>query len=547
MESVWLSVPVALFASGAEAPTDVRQDVFEGGLVVEWRSKEIVVDEEGERIIFSNGVVARYDVTTVHAERLTLLLGDESRRAIAEGEVRIIDMDGTAHASQFEFDWMNGRGSAQVVELESHGVLIRANRLQIEPNRWQAFDVYATPCAEERTPLFHLQARSLTVRPGVSASASRPTFGLFGRNLVTLPSYRFGFGARRQGFRLPGVSFSQGRLGVRWSSQFLLDPRTVLEAGARFQQREHPGGRIELTRGIGPQPGGGVALSPRTDLEERFTYGYFDHVGVHSPLQEREYLDQPRTSISAGAAWNETTVGRRNDAVFTKPLEFVLEHALSARGVQLEGQVRYQTIRRQSEGMHGRLMGQFVALLPSYELRPGLATHVRFDAAVYRNPGSNFGWGAAQIGLIYQASPHIRLGAAYVAGAERGSPLFEQDSLFSRGAYHLRGDFDWRTTRLSVLGKYDVGRRSLYGYEVAVAQAIGCIEPFVAFRSFPRSFSFGIRLRLDDLEEAIRRRTMGGPQSQRSGAGGGASKTRSAAPPHTHSPPLDRAGFRLYP
>jgi hypothetical protein len=43
--------------------------------------------------------------------------------------------------------------------------------------------------------------------------------------------------------------------------------------------------------------------------------------------------------------------------------------------------------------------------------------------------------------------------------------------------------------------------------EYWIAQAAGCLEPYLIYRKFPQTYTLGVRFRMDDLYDIISRRS----------------------------------------
>ena len=98
------------------------------------------------------------------------------------------------------------------------------------------------------------------------------------------------------------------------------------------------------------------------------------------------------------------------------------------------------------------------------------------------------------------------MGAAFVYGSHTGEPTFDIDRLFATRAFHGRLDVDLGTTRLSFLSKFDLDRRKWYDNEIGLSQVVGPLEPFITFREFPRTVTFGVRLRAEQAFDRLRQR-----------------------------------------
>ncbi|HZH97697.1 MAG TPA: hypothetical protein VEX38_01890, partial [Fimbriimonadaceae bacterium] len=492
---------------GHTGPTTTQNsqvDKIDDVLTVEWNEKRIQVSPHV--ITFTGGVRALYGPTVLTADKLTLYLDPDARYGIAEGNVHVEDPDGRVDASYLKFDWRNRTGQGRDVQVEAGGLLLRAGGIEMGQKLWELTEVYATPC-DEGTPLFALRSPRVTVTPGQGGVARSAQLSLLGNRIVTLKQYRFSFTRRGGGaLRLPSPSFSNGRFGIAWNNEVALTRGTTIYGGFRAKQREKTSANLEVTRNLMAGDSIVGAPPPRSDLEERFGFGYFDNIYIQRPSDERDLIGFRRSTISVGAGWNQGAAARRVDTVFTKPVEGVYQVGALSNGLAFDGQVRLQSIRAFDGPTQLRALVNSNILLPALDFGSGLYTHVRLSGTGYLNKGGTFGWGAAQAGLVFKASRQLRLGASLVRGFETGTPAFEADRLYSTNALHLRTDIDFGATKLNLLGKYDFDRRSWYDYEIAVTQAAGCVEPFVAYRRFPSTLTFGLRLRIDDFLELINRR-----------------------------------------
>src|SRR5262249_37167624 len=108
--------------------------------------------------------------------------------------------------------------------------------------------------------------------------------------------------------------------------------------------------------------------------------------------------------------------------------------------------------------------------------------------------------------LVFKPIPQLTLGAAYIAGGQGGRPDFISDELVSKNAAHFRADLNLGPTQISYLAKYDMNGKGWYDREFSVSQAVGCLEPFITGREFPRDYVLGVRLRLGDFFDMLQRR-----------------------------------------
>ena len=67
MTDAWAALALAMAAQGQEPPVTVES--IDSVLTVEWRHKQIRPGDGS--VVFSGGVVAKYGVTTLQADKLT--------------------------------------------------------------------------------------------------------------------------------------------------------------------------------------------------------------------------------------------------------------------------------------------------------------------------------------------------------------------------------------------------------------------------------------------------------------------------------------------
>ncbi|HVL38202.1 MAG TPA: hypothetical protein VM328_02315 [Fimbriimonadaceae bacterium] len=511
----------ALVCAGAQEPDP------------EARSTQQPIDEtlrvEGARVrasldprvlIYEEGVKAYYDVTTVEADRLTLYLDPEQRRGVAEGNVVLRDPAGMAFADRLEFSWRDKTATGENLRVESGGAILTAERANIVPGRWELLNVTATTCGRER-PFYSVRSPRIVIVPGQRGVARNPSLYILGNRIITLPQANFSLDRRVVGVRLPGISFKRGSgLGITWSSGVMLDDHTSVTAGLSSYPNRLPGYGAEVARSAIPPTAETGPITPQSELAERFSYGYFEHIGVRTPGHEHNFVSQSRDTMSVGSFWNLNVESRRGTQTMSKPIELAYERSLPLGAVSSIHQVRVHNIKEHRGPSRTRLMTQHLAGPGPVPLAKGLDAHLRLNASAFLNGDSLYGWGRLQVGAVYQPLPQLRLGAAYMFAGDMGDALYASDRLYSTRAWHLRGDLDLGPTRLSVLGKYDVGERRWYDHEYSLSQVIGCFEGYVLWRQFPSDYRFGLRLRADLFFEALQNRSFNRTTRQKARAPG---------------------------
>ncbi len=499
MTDVWNALTIAVSLAGG--PQQATVEPIDNVLTVEWHRKQIRPADGA--VIFSGGVVARYGPTELHSDKLTLYQSDTRKEGMAEGAVELIDPDGTAKATTLKFNWLKRTGHGDDVTVLINGLYLKATTLDVNPGEWILLNVEAAPDASKH-PLFGVKTSRVVLRPGQGGTASSLHTQLFGRTVVVLPRYRFGTQGSNDSLSLPSFSYNNG-FGIKWNSRYLVDDRSELSGGFQARKGNRPSAQIELTRSLLPRNEPETLMPPISDLAERFNYGYFDSLFVKRPSMEASTIGARRSSVTLDSSFNQGAAARFNDNLYSKPYELIFEEGRTTGGFGLFGNVRYQHIQEIYGPSDLRGLAMMSVLFPQVHLGGGLSTHVRVDGAGYAGK-ERFGWAQAQAGLTYNPNPHVRIGSAFVLGSQTGNPFFENDKLYSTRAFHGRIDLDFGSTKLSFLTKYDLDRRKWYDNEIGLSQVAGPINPFVIYREFPRSLTFGVKLRAEDVFERLRLR-----------------------------------------
>jgi hypothetical protein len=500
-------------------------------LIREWdglhvTAAEVRIAEDGV-LTYSGAVVARYGLTWVNADQLIVRMGVD-RSATALGNVTLRDPDGTARAARLDFTWDPDRRTAQALDASIlvGEVEIRAARADLTADRWQFSDAELLVCPGP-PPVATVRTPELTIVPGRWAELTRPRVAIFGAWLPTLPSYRVNLDPRVQGFQFPTPAYRAGAgLGFRYAPAFLLDERTVVSANLAVFPRRLPTLQVQATRSL-LSPGTPPDLAPpRHDLTQRFDFGYFDHILVPSPTAEHEYLSQARHSVTLSSTFNEEVNIRGERFAYSRPLEAIYQRGGSIAGVGVLGQLRAYDMRERRGGESQRLAGMLTLSPPPITLGPNLEGVLRFDANAILGTQDEHGWFRTQAGVVYQAHPALRIGAAWVGSFESGTPRFAIDRVFATDGLHVRGDLELGRTTVRYLSKYDVGL-GWYDEEFFASYLVRCLEPFVMYRRFTDDYRIGVWLRLDGFMRAVQ-----GDRFQ-----GGARPASPRTPLHVHPAP----------
>lgn len=508
----WLARDVAPYTAPIEDPdpTPVQETTVEkidDVLTVEWRHKQI--DLKRKVVVFEGGIKATYGPTILTADRLEVDM--ENKKGRADGNVQVVDPEGTLQGSNLNFDWKEKTGSADDVLVQIGPVKASAKRIEIEPNKWTLYELSATP-SRTHPPEFMVKSKRVVIRAGRSGRAQNPTLEVFGLRLFTIPvALGFSLDRRVTGFRFPAISFRRGAgFGLAWNSSTLLNDQTSISAQWNAFPTSLPSYALETAWSRIPPTKSTGLISPRTELGERFGDSYLDSVSTPSTTAEDDYLRDARNTLAAGSYWNQSVRGRREDvSSVSKRWELSSELGGSLGPIGGFAQLRYQSIRPdRATPFVDRLSLHASANIGSWFLAPGLSLRFRGDLAGYANGNQTYGWARSQAALIYRPFKQLQVAGALVLGGSTGNPFFGYDPLYSNSGYHMRVDLDLGSIRASFLGKYDFGQKRWYDHEYGFSFAAGSFEPYVVWRQFPSDVRFGFRIRASDVFQKLMQRNV---------------------------------------
>ena len=432
----------------------------------------------------------------------------------AHGHVQLTDPVGNLSADEASFNWIKHSGQASKAVIKFEGIEVTAAKVQVEPGVWTLDGVRAG--FERGRPIAYVLSSHAILRPGSGLTA----FGVDARLLGTRVGgvHRFdapfdpSHGLGGDHYPAPNWSGDTG-FGLRYRPRYLLDDRTAVAGTVSVTQTELPSYGVQIARSYLKAGETEGLVVPRSELDNRFSFGYFDTVGIASPTDEHNGIGLQRYNVSVGAFYNVQAFDRKGDEVFAKPFEATVERAFGTRqSFAVITDNTFQQIHVLGGSDHDRLLDSTTVAFPLIRLAPKLTTRIRFDGAGFVNPQSTFSWVQAQAGLVYHPNAQLRFGVAYNAARQFGTPLYLADELYSLNTLDLRSDFEFGPHRLSLLAKYDTERRRWYDNEFALYQVIGPIEFFARYRTFPSQFVFGGQVRLDSVLNQIEKRNPTRPE-----------------------------------
>lgn len=461
---------------------------------------------------YSEGVTAKFGPTTITADRLELHYAEGEKYGVATGHVHLDDPEGDLDAAYIIFWWGPKKGPdgqmavADTVRIQFDNISAKADYAVVRPQRWELYNVEGTNCRRP-LPLFAVRSKKLVLVPGKSGTIAKPHLIVLGKDLLTLPTRQFSLDRRNPGLQIPTISYRKDAgLGLDWSSGLLIDDQSVMQGHFDSFPRQFPSYSVLYARSFVPADVGMTKITARSELEERFSWSYFDDIRVSKPESSLGLTHRVRNALTVESIWNTGSSARLEPEHFSKALDVAYEHSGPVKGFGFFGQVRGQTIRREDEPFLTRGLAYAAIQAPVVNLAKGLNTDVRFDLSGIMGGHGLFGWARAQAGLNFRPIPQLTLGAAYIRAAEAGRPDYFADRLYSKDAAHFRADLNLGPTKISYLAKYDINRKNWYDKEFSISQVVGCLEPFLIRREFPRDYVLGVRLRFGNLFDVLERR-----------------------------------------
>ena len=482
----------------------------------------------GFTVLYANTLVVRTAPTipplvrppiTIEVEGRSLTL--ETEQAYAFGDVRIVDPEGTVNATDLQFRYGEGvqGGTAQNVAIRVGATRVEAARMVYTPERTVLYDAFGTACRQS-PPFLAVRSSQAVVIPGKRASLRYPQIQVFGQSLPAIPQVvGFSLDPRTEGVQLPSATYNRrrGEVGITAGGNRLLNHDTA--QGSFFFQaypsrRPSYGGEYFQSTLPADAPQG--RLSVISDFDERFFYSWFTNVGAGEPTSEVDYLRTPRSNYGATTQFNGGASGRPAGGVgnYSKLIEGVLE-----RGGPL-GAGGYKTTFRAAafrEGLGGGGFGGLEGFGPRLSVTGDysqiLATRGRFttlgraDGSLVAGKGV-YGFFGGEAGVFYTARPGVRFGASAFAYAQAGDSGYTLDGIRYPAGFSLRTDLNSAPTKYSLLLRFNPSLKQ-FDREYRISQVVGCLEPLVVFREYPRSYQIGLRFRLDDISNLLQRRNIG--------------------------------------
>ncbi len=491
------------------------------------RSKEPEYRIEVGVYIFRGGVEAEYDVTKLKSDTLILrvptgdpevdskpidlpeygVFGLVPEEGYAMGGVRIDDPDGKISAAKLRFKWQekDRTAMAEGIQVEIGAMQLKAARAEIKPSGWTLWDVDATTC-REKVPFYRVRVPVFRIYPGQRAVMEKPRLSLLGADLPVIPKLSFSLDRRTQGLTLPTIANRANEgLGLSWNSDIEVNKDFQLYALVNSYERIKPQSIILLTNNRIPNADSDARVTPRLDINERFSWGYFRNVYIRTPEQEHRAMRQLRDTWSAGAMQNIGSYGRLTDfgPVYSKEWEFVREQSGPLGDGSFYLQARTMSFAENNEAFRRRTV--LNASIGSPLLKSGNLTGIaRLDVGSIIGQ-QTFSFIGAEGGLVYKPLSFWGIGVGAYGYELSGRPEYRVDEFPSRQGLVVRTDLLGSSTKLSFLWRYDPNQ-GWFAREFRISQVMGCLEPVLVYRSFPQDYQFGFTFRFDKFLDILQRR-----------------------------------------
>lgn len=484
-----------------------RPRIVSGSAVLE--ADTITYDPVRSVTELAGRVVATYEQTMLTCETATL--NSETKEATFRTGIVVTDPVGSLEARELWVDFDKpGSAVARGITIRAHEAYFEGEELVIQPGEWRLREAWATACSFHTHPHFRVLLTDIVFRPGDAILAKRSGFEV-GRMRVHVPFFRVGLDESQTGLQAPIPSINSGfEPGYRWRNVFDIGPQAAFLYEQEAGMEDVPTVNAQLafsTRKRTAQERESMIVVRNYD-RERFSEGFMNNVMVASPEDEARSVGKGDTKFFVGHTTNQGVQARLPDtARFNREWYFGAETATEVGGFLASAQARYGRIQERSSGLSmDRYEGFLTVLAPPLQFGDRAALRLRGDFGAYLGGGGDFFWLRPEASVSYRASSEASFALAYVNSTSWGSAAVPSDRLVAPHAVHLRLDFDFSATDISLLVKYDIERSVWYDFEVAFGQIAHCIRPFIAYRKFPGTLAFGATLRADRLFDALKQR-----------------------------------------
>lgn len=489
---------------------------------------------ENAQLLYNNEISVRAD--TLRGNLIT-------QQYLASGNVAVHEADTTLTARTLQFDGGPNVGVAQGAVLSQPMVTLRAQRIDIDAATIHAQEAHLYNAPPDVSPDFEVRARTLDLYPKEDRGVLRQvSLYLFRTRLLTLKHVPFRHGQGASGRRqvvLPSVGVSS-RYGP-----FLTFGGTVSQAAVPVHYRlllptrQAPQVRLTAQQTLLARATPAAQAPPIAQNARRDYLGAFrrlatmprpplppgDPLLFHNFLPEASAirpLDGPPSSfitLQEEVSSHIEARGRRLDNVYVSRLPELAVSALLPLGAvpppTLAGDAA--AFRRSLRRLV--LLGTGEASAGYYEEQPlnrraarqrlgvGLTTRplliapntlflprVQLTMNYYSGRRSTYRYAQAGAEVAHYFSPFTSVGLGVLAATTHGESPFNFDVLDTTREFDGRVQVGNRRLSVAGLFRYDLQRREVIDYKLAVAPGLRGITPIISYNFRSRSVGLGLDL-----------------------------------------------------
>jgi hypothetical protein len=438
---------------------------------------------------------ATWGSTSLEADQITEQAGDIH----AVGHVLLVDPLATLSTPELHYNYITRSGWARSVTIVGEGAKITAESVEMLPDgsQWVVRNGSATVC-DRNPPDFLVRFDKLSIRPGDRARIYKGKVEVFGHRLFGLPNAKILLGASKNVLPVPALGYSK-RNGISFGLRDWIELSPRMSLSAQWNAFAHAKAeRTELISYSLLNPSlPDVLDTPDGEEGERFTYSYIDNVSVPTPLDEDARLLAPRRVLFFDNTANLPVAARtESDLIVSKDWEFGLQ--VNDRIGTVFGTLSLRQGRvAETPGttVVNRTAAQGTLSSGAWQITPSLSLRARVDGGLfYYAHYHRFGWTRPIGEVVFEPTDRFRLAAALIRTYTDGTSILRFDEPMHLRSLHFRSDIRLIHARLSVLTKYDIDAKDFCDVEVAFAQRMHCIEPYIVWRKDPGEVRFGIRI-----------------------------------------------------
>jgi hypothetical protein len=412
------------------------------GTELSWVSDSAKFDLERQVRTLDGHVKITYGKEVLSADHIEAHLAPEDLYLIARSRILLTDPDGSIVADNLKISWKksNQFAHADHATVVIASVTIRAESIDMTPDQWVLTKFDFTP-ERGRKPFYHVKGDQAIVKPGHDVLFKDPQLYVLGQRILGFHSRILNLDPKASGMRLPTPEYRGGnRFGYNWAGSTIVDRQTILQLHDSLSVGELPGYGALIDHSFVPIAKDSFPISPRSEFQLRFDFGYFENVFVDAPSSEINYLQRSRSSISAETTFNSGVSGRGDGEGYTVPASLQYEF-----GTKLGSNGYLSELKLESIDAYRGPYIERAEWLNSLELTPKkisdkLYEMTRIDSGVFQST-QNFFWVRGTEGLVFKPDKALTLGASIFGSLDGGTPIIDIDPLYYRNGAAGRADY----------------------------------------------------------------------------------------------------------